>query len=271
MDSFSIRSWYDTDLTDAQWQRIKGFIPRAKCGGRKRHTDVRRVMDGILYFVTHGCKWRGLPKDFPPWQTVYGYFQMLREKGKWKAIHFALYEEARKGSGRNVQPSLLLVDSQSVKTGKNAAASTRGYDGGKRIKGRKRHAVTDSLGLLVDIAVTPANVNDVNGAEKVLAKIRQRWKNHRVEKVVADKGYRGDRFGKFMRTKFGANVEIGENHTSPRLGFVPAQKRWVVERGFAWFGDCWRLSVDRERLLKNSTTMLRIAFMRLMLRRLYPC
>lgn len=261
---------YKTNLTDAQWALIKGFIPRPKKGGRPRSTDMRQVLDGVMYVVTQGCKWRALPKCFPPWETVYRYFRDLRKKGRWKTIHYALYEQMRTKAGRPKQPSLLIFDSQSVKTGKNAAITTRGFDGGKRVKGRKRHVITDSLGLMVDVSVTTANTHDTTGGEKVLTKLRKRWKKHRVEKLVADKGYQGVRFKRIVRSKFGAKVEIGENHTSPKRGFVPAVKRWVVERAFAWFGDYWRLSIDRERLPKNSSSMLRIAFIRLMLRRLCP-
>ena len=267
---FTKRSGYDTDLTDDQWAIVRKFIPKAGTRGRPRTTNVREVIDAILYFTVNGVKWRNLPKEFSPWETVYGYFTLLRKKGKWAAIHYALYEKAREEAGRHKQPSMLMLDSQSVKTGKNAHSSTRGYDGGKRIKGRKRHVVTDSLGLIVDVAVTKANVHDTKGGMTVLDKIKARWKRHRVRKLVADKGYQGPAFMSYVRAKFGAAVEIGQNHTSPRTGFVPAKKRWVVERGFAWLGDYWRLSVDRERLLKNSTTMIRIAFMRLLLRRLFP-
>ena len=185
-------------------------------------------------------------------------------------MHYALYEAARLAAGRHAQPSLLVLDSQSTKTDKTAARSTRGFDGGKRVKGRKRHVITDSLGLLVDVSVTPAKTHDKRGGEQVLAKLRKRWRRHRVQKLVADRGYQGSRFKQYVRSQFGARVEIGENHTSPARGFVPARTRWVVERTLAWLGNARRLSVDRERLPKNSSTMIRIAFIRLLLQRLRP-
>jgi putative transposase len=147
---------------------------------------------------------------------------------------------------------------------------TKGFDGGKRIKGRKRTAAVDSLGLLVEIDVAPANLHDTKGAKKCLEKYKKRVKKPRVKKIIGDKGYRGEMLRGFVRKVFKAKVEIGENHTSLETGFVPAKKRWLVERGFAWLGDYRRLIVDQERKLYNSCAMIRIAFIRLMLRRLKP-
>lgn len=261
---------YDTDLSNAQWALIKRHIPKAKSGGRPRSTKMRRVIDAIMYVVTHGIKWRGLPKDFPPWQTVYRYFVYLRRRGRWRNIHYDLYEQVRDEAGREPEPSLLIIDSQSVKTGKVVPNKSKGFDGGKRIKGRKRHVLVDSLGLLVDVSVTPANTHDTKGAENVLGKYRRRVKKPRVKKVIGDKGYRGELLKGFVKKQFRASIEIGQNHTSPETGFVPATKRWLVERGFAWLGDYRRLAVDQERQSRNSCAMIRIAFARLLLRRLKP-
>ena len=261
---------YDTDLTDEQWGLIRRRIPRATGIGRPRKTDMRRVVDAIMYVITHGCKWRGLPKDFPPWQTVYRHFKAIEAEGRWQRIHSDLYEQARGEAGHEPAPSLLIIDSQSVKTGKMASNDTKGFDGGKRIKGRKRHVIVDSLGLLVDVEVTPANLHDTKGALKVLCNYRMKEKKPRVEKIVGDKGYRGRMLQLLARGLFLAKMEIGENHTSPETGFVPATKRWLVERGFAWLGDYRRLAVDQERSLQTSVSMIRLAFIRLMLRRLVP-
>ncbi len=261
---------YDTDLTDEQWGLIKRHIPRAKKGGRPRSTNMRRVVDAILYVVTHGCKWRGLPKDFPPWETVYYYFSALQARGRWRRIHYDLYTKVRRAAGKDELPSLLVIDTQSVKTGKCASAETKGYDGGKRVKGRKRVLMTDSLGLMVDISMTTANRHDTKGGKKVLSKYRNRVKNPRVKKVVADKGFRGSMLSGYVKSAFKAVLEIGQNHTTVKTGFVPAKNRWVVERGFAWLGDYRRLTIDYERSMKHSCTMVRLAFIRLMLRRLVP-
>ncbi|WP_291367487.1 IS5 family transposase [Acetobacter sp. UBA5411] len=261
---------YDTDLTDEQWALIRHRIPRAKKGGRPRSTNMRRVIDAIMYVVTHGCKWRGLPKDFPPWETVYRYFCAIHRRGLWRNIHYDLYKEIRHKAGKSKRPTLLIIDSQSVKTGKCASAETKGYDGGKRVKGRKRHVLVDSMGLLVDVQVTPANVHDTKGARLLLEKYKRREKKPKVKKIIGDKGYRGELLNGFVRKAFNAVVEIGENHTNMVRGFVPAHKRWLVERGLAWLGDYWRLSIDRERYPARSMSMIRLAFIRLMLRRLVP-
>jgi putative transposase len=132
---------YDTDLNDAQWKLIKRYIPAPEHGGRPRETDEREVVNAIFYFITHGCKWRGLPVDFPPWQTVYRYYLDWRKKLVWKKIQHSLHEQVRQQEGKKKKPTAVVIDSQSVKTGKMAAVSSRGYDGGKRVKGRKRHIV----------------------------------------------------------------------------------------------------------------------------------
>ena len=261
---------YDTDLTDEQWGLIKRHIPRAKKGGRPRATNMRRVVDAIMYVVTHGCKWRGLPKCFPPWETVYRYFAELQQRGRWRRIHYDLYEMVRKAAGKNPQPSLRVIDSQSVQTGKGARGETKGYDGDKGVKGSKRIIATDSLGLLVDVLVTTANRHDTKGGKKVMTKYRKRAKNPRLKKVVADKGFRGTMFAGYVKSAFKAVVEIGQNHTTAKTGFVPVKNRWVVERSFAWLGDCRRLTIDQERTISHSCGMVRLAFIRLMLRRLVP-
>jgi transposase len=261
---------YSSDLTDDQWTRVFPFIPAPKFGGRPRTTDERQIVNAILYIVTAGCKWRLLPTNFPPWQTVYSYYAAWCKKGIWQKLHYALYESVRREAGRNPQPSVVVIDSQSVKTGKVAPIESRGYDGGKNVKGRKRHLVTDTLGLLVDLAVTPANEHDTVGGAKALDKFAKRQKSKTVELAYADKGYRGEKFANWVKAKLGAIVTIGENLAQKVKQFIPAKKRWVVERSFAWLGDYWRLSVDRERLLLHSMSMIRIAFIRVMLRQLHP-
>lgn len=261
---------YSSDLTNEQWARVLPFIPAPKFGGRPRTTDEREIINAILYIVTAGCRWRFLPLNFPPWQTVYGYYAAWVRKGIWEKLHYALYESVRRELGREPQPSVVVLDSQSVKTGKVAPIESRGYDGGKKIKGRKRHFVTDTLGIMVDLAVTPANEHDTIGGMKALAKLAPRLKGKKVEVAYADKGYRGEKFANWVKSKIGAVMAIGENLAQKLKQFVPAKKRWVVERAFAWIGDYWRLSVDRERLLAHSMSMIRIAFIRVMLRQLHP-
>lgn len=231
---------------------------------------MRDVIDAILYVVVNGVKWRSLPNDFPPWQTVYRHFNHMSKEGHWEKIQIALYQKIRKAEGRDIEPSCLAIDSQSIKTGKCAAEGTKGFDGGKRIKGRKRFMATDMLGLIVDAVVTKANEHDTKGGKRLMEKLKSKWKFNKLKKLVADKGFRGEGLSTYMQETFAADVEIGENHTSPDTGFVPAKQRWVVERGFAWFSDYRRLSVDYERLIRNSESMLRLCMIRLMLRRLFP-
>jgi putative transposase len=263
---------YDTDLTDAQWTIVKGFIPKPKTGGRPRTTDEREVLNAVFYFLKTGCHWRSLPTDFPPWETVYYYFIAWRKKLVWRKIQHHLYGMARKAEGRDAIPTAVVVDSQSVKTGKLARKASRGFDGGKKIKGRKRHVVTDTLGLMMDVSVTPANVHDTKGARFALNKIAKRLKKKakKIQAVFADKGYQGSNFGGWVRDKFGAAVQITANLTKKFQRFIPAKKRWVVERGFAWLGDYRRLDKDQERHMVNSMTMIRLVFIRMMLRRLCP-
>lgn len=182
-----------------------------------------------------------------------------------RTIQRTLYETLRWLDGRNVNPSAVVVDSQSVKTGK--AGGPRGFDGGKRVKGRKRHLVVDTTGLMVDVAITPANVHDTKGAQKAIRKAL-RWLTSTPEIMYADKGYQGRPFAKWMENKVGAAVSVTDNPAMVAKHFIPVKKRWVVERTFAWFGDYRRLDKDQERRMTHSAAMVRWAMVSLMLRRL---
>jgi len=268
-----ICSSFDTDLTDDQWELIAPMLPKAKTGGRPRTTDLRSIVNAILFLLKEGCRWRTLEalSGFPPWETVYGYFVAWRRKGIWRKIHYAMYEQVRVTlEGREAQPSAVVIDSQSIKTTKMASIKSRGYDGGKKVKGRKRVLVVDTLGLLVDGSVVPANMHDTKGGEKALAKVAKWQKLRRIKKVYADKGFQGPTFASWVKTKMGAVVETSANLAQKVKHFVPAKKRWVVERSHAWLLDYRRLVVDHERLSRNSMTFIRIAFVVLMLRRLCP-
>lgn len=262
----------DTDLTDEQWELIKPLIPRAKKGGRPRTSCERKIVNSILYLVKTGCQWRQLCRyEDLPWQTVYRYFIAWTKKGVWKKIHYELLKNVRVQENRKPHPSVVILDSQSTRTGKYAQMHTRGYDGGKRVKGRKRHFVVDVDGLLVDVAVTPANVHDNKGARKVLRRVKRRGILRKsIKSVYADKGYQGREFSDWVDENFEARIKIGENHAKFAKKFIPAKKRWVVERAFAWIRDYRRLTEDMERAIKNSVSMIRLAFIRVMLRKLYP-
>jgi len=259
---------YPSSLTDQQWLAIAPLIPRAKFGGRPRTTNERQVLDAILYVLRTGCQWRQLPHEYPNWRTVYGYFKAWGDVGVWKKIQRKLYFMVREESGRPRLPSVVVIDSQSVKTGK--MGGERGYDGGKRVKGRKRHIAVDSLGMPLAVVVTPANVHDLTGGKRVLPQVRKLLLRPSFNRVYADGAYLAKTFKDWLRTKFDATVRISKNLAQKFKTFVPVSQRWVVERTFAWLQNFRRLTVDYERTTKHSKFMLRLAAISLMLNRLYP-
>lgn len=258
---------FPSDLTRRGWNNIKDLLPEAKPGGRPRSTDLRMVINAVFYLEKTGCQWRYLPPGYPPWQTVYGYFRRWKQDGTWERLHDALRARVRRRMGRAEEPTAAVIDSQSVKT-TEMARTDRGFDGGKKVKGRKRHIAVDTEGLLLGVKVTAANVQDRTGARLVLAMLATMLL--RVTKVWADGGYRSGPLEKWLLgLRPGSPIALEVVKRSDDLkGFVVLPRRWVVERTFAWLGRHRRLSKDYERLPETSEAFIRIAMTRLMLARL---
>ena len=260
---------YPTDLTDEEWHQIKSLVPAPKSGkgkrGRPVENDRRSLVNAIFYVVRSGCAWRLLPRDFPPWQTVYGYYRGWSQDWTWTFIHDTLRDWLRKAEGRKVAPTAAIVDSQSVKTPDQAGE--RGYDAGKKIKGRKRHVAVDTLGLVLGIMITTAAVQDRDAAKTLIKRLVGLF--GRLQIIWADGGYLGAlvQWVKQLRPFGKLRLEIVRRCAEVK-GFKVLPKRWIVERTFGWFFKSRRLCRDYEVRLDHSEAMIRICMIRLMVKRL---
>lgn len=249
---------YPSDLTDREWALIAPVIPPAKSGGRPRSTDMRSVMNAIMYYLQSGCQWSMLPRDFPPASTVNHFFKQFQREGAWDAIHERLYCQTRELEGKEQQPSYAIIDSQSAKTGPDTREKV-GFDAGKKVKGRKRHILVDTLGLILKCEVHGADIQDRDGAALVFNKVTARLPF--IERICADGGYQGP----VAQAHAPRPLEIVKRN---QAGFEVLPKRWIVERTFAWLGINRRLSKDFERFASTTKTLIQIAMIKLMSRRL---
>lgn len=254
---------YGTDVTDAQWPLLQPHMPPPARRGRPR-TELRRILDAVLYVVKTGCQWRELPKTFPPWQTVYHVFRRWCRDGTWERLNARLRARVRAAAGKDCRPTAGILDSQSVKSDPHGGAV--GYDAGKRIRGRKRHLLVDTLGLVLGVAVTPASTPERAGGLALLATVLG-WLTW-SRRLWEDGGYAGADFAAQAREHRPKLVVEVVRRGDTAQGFEVLPRRWVVERTFGWLMRHRRLARDYERTAASAEAWVHVAMIRLMLRRL---
>jgi putative transposase len=248
---------YPSNLSDSQRAIVSIFFDMK----RSRKHDLIEIVNAIMYLVKSGCQWRMLPGDFPNWKIVYYYFSTWKKKGLLEEIHESLVMQTRKSVGKNEDPSVGIIDAQSVKN-TLVSSENKGFDAGKKIKGIKRHIIVDTLGLILAVVIQNASVQDRDGAQNVIEKMKENW--IRVIKIFADGGYAGKLIDKI---KLACNIELEIIKRSELHIFKILPKRWIVERTFAWIDTNRRNSKNYERLNETSVAMVHLAAIRIMLNR----
>jgi len=257
---------YPSDITDAQWALIESHIPPEPGGGRPRKTDVRDVLDAILYILRTGCQWRYLPIDFPPRSTVWRYFDRWRRDGTLDRIHDLLRRKVRTMEKPYHPRTSASVDSQAIDT--TSGGEQRGRDNAKNVDGRKRHIVVDSMGLLLAVLVTAASVDDAAAAPALFARLEGQPMG-KVVRMYADSKYHNLRLYEWVEANAAWDLSIVRRPEGSE-GWVTLPIRWTVERTFAWLGRCRRLSKDREKSVLSSESFIKLAMIQLMFHRLRP-
>ena len=259
---------YPSDMSDEQWKIIEPLLPASKSGspkgGRPRKTDLREVINAIFYITKTGCPWQYLPHDFPKWATVYDYYDAWKRNGTLEHIHDTLRASVRVSVGKKPSATAAIVDSQSIKSASGSFEAI-GYDGGKKVKGRKRHILVDTLGLLIGLVITSANTSDQAGAFE-LAHAAKAEKT--LQLVWADSAYQGEEAGKLFAEISGAPLSIVRSPDPKPKGFQLQAHRWIVERTFGWLVQFRRLARDYEYSPSSHSAFVRFAMISLMSRRL---